>query len=351
MSNPRLPDINTLLGFGIDPSVVDKLCGYMSNKNKACNYPEAIKKLLRKMDRQQYIRRFTWKNLPNDIDQELVERILYYRGQACLFYVKEIKRFFFLPFAYIGDINVYGRYEKIKPQPFTGKGEVDKGIFIPNLELTPIYDIKEAFEMEDPSKCAVIFRSYSQDYSQTILNEQVLMEPVLDLMSQAIPMARTSLLANSGIKGVRVNNANDYSNVLAMNSSIENAAFTGEFNIPVTAQTEFQELTDKGAMQADQFLMYMQSLDNFRLSCYGLTNGGLFEKKGAYVNDQATSNIQANTDEVYNDALECRKKACDIANGLFALGLTIEGKQNQQCCVNPGMEESDQEYEGGNIDE
>ena len=54
------------------------------------------------------------------MDGQLLERILYYRGQGAFFYMESLEKFFFLPFALDGEIDVYGRYTGITPLPFNG---------------------------------------------------------------------------------------------------------------------------------------------------------------------------------------------------------------------------------------
>lgn len=314
MAQPRLPDYQTLLAMNaLKPE----------GRFKSM---EAIKRLLRRMDRQQYINRFQWYNLPGDIDQELVERILYYKGQGVFFYNSTLDKFFFLPFAFSKDIDVYGRYKSVKPLPFHGKADDDK-VFIPGLELKPIYSVEDLLDVTNIDEVGIIIRDYCLDYSQTVLPTKELIEPILDLEAESIPMARTNLIAHSGIKGMRVNNENDYSNVLAANKSIQDASLTGDQMVPIIGSIEYQELTENGNTACDEYLMYMQSIDNFRLSCHGLENGGLFEKKGAYVNNQAVGNIQANVGQVFNDCLYQRQKGCDAINMLFGLGVYCDASE------------------------
>lgn len=59
----------------------------------------------------------------------------------------------------------------------------------------------------------------------------------------------------------------------------------------------------------------MQALDNFRLSLYGLKNGGIFEKND-YVNTVTAGNIQNNVGLVYQDGLTIRQNFCDIVNSI-----------------------------------
>ena len=59
---------------------------------------ENIGKSLANVDYQQYITRFKWNNLPEGLDSELFEKIMYFSGSAMFFYIKELDRFYFLPY-------------------------------------------------------------------------------------------------------------------------------------------------------------------------------------------------------------------------------------------------------------
>ena len=73
-----------------------------------------IKKFLRLVDEQ-----YTFYNLPADITSQELERMLYYKGQLCFFYDKDLEEFYFMPYALDGTIDFYGRYNTIHPVPMT----------------------------------------------------------------------------------------------------------------------------------------------------------------------------------------------------------------------------------------
>ena len=80
---------------------------------------ENIGKSLSIMDQQQYLTRFKWNNLPEGMDSELFEKIMYFSGSAMFFYIKELDRFYFLPYGMSGQgeetgIDFYGRFNKLK---------------------------------------------------------------------------------------------------------------------------------------------------------------------------------------------------------------------------------------------
>ena len=81
---------------------------------------EDIRKQLRIQDEQVAVNRYTWYNLPSSLDGQLLERILYYKGQAAFFYMPTNGSFYFLPYALNGSIDVYGRFMEITPLQFAG---------------------------------------------------------------------------------------------------------------------------------------------------------------------------------------------------------------------------------------
>ena len=332
MGKPRLPDVNTLIGLGFDPASIDRLLKYIgAGSDVLClDRVDAIKKILRKNDREQYVNRFEWL-LPGDLTGELVERMLYYRYSIMFFYIPELNEFKALPYAGKG-IDEYGRYKECTPLPFNGSSEKDE-VYIPGLSRIPIYDMTKTdgyaipiFDENgavvgsrtiDPiTEGCVIINAYCRDLSNRPITEQAMMDPLLDMMAEAIPLARTNLIANAGTKGMRVSNPDEYSNVEAANKSIEKAALTGKRFIPIVGTTDFQEFSEGGKASGEEFFLYMQTLDNLRLQSYGLKNNGLFEKN-QYINNTMAGNIQANVGQIYEDALKCRQDSVDLINAIW----------------------------------
>ena len=89
VNNATLPNLEILQAAGFDPKT-----GLPFKYGCEQDYKSAIKKILRVIDEQDYINRFTWYNLPPELDGNLIERILYYRGQGMFFFMKETEKFF-----------------------------------------------------------------------------------------------------------------------------------------------------------------------------------------------------------------------------------------------------------------
>lgn len=314
---PYLPNLEPIIAAGIDPKT-----GLPIKCTGTKDLASAYRKCLRIIDEQDAIRRYQWFNLPNGLDGELIERILYYRAQGMFFYMEPDDKFYFLPYALAGSIDVYGRFTAVTPLPFNGKSETDKA-WITGLNRIPIYDLMDIIEKpyDYQNTGCILLYDYCKQFAQTNIPRQLLNDPIVSAMSEAFPMARTSLIANSGIKGMRVADQDSETNVKLASSSVTQAALNGEPWIPITSMQEFQDLTSAGsAMKSEEYLLYMQSLDNLRLQTYGLPNGGLFQKKAHELQSEADLNSGSDS-LIYNDGLTLRQSFCDLVNALWGLGI------------------------------
>lgn len=328
-NNARLTDPTMLLSAGVDP--VTKLPLKVTDSME-CMLKNDIRRALRIVDEQDAVNRYNWYNLPDGLDGELLERILYYKGQGMFFQLSE--NFYFLPYALNGTIDVYGRYTGVTPLPFNGQAADDDSKekvkpWIIGLNRKPVYQIADD-EIEDLDNLAengcVLLHDYCKQRSQINIARQVIQEPILDKMAEAFPLARTNLFANSGIKGMRVNDENMKANVDAANNALQKAALNGKPWVSIVGNLEFQELTDGSALKSEEFLLYMQALDNFRLSLYGLQTGGLFQKKSHMLESEQQMN-EGNVGLIYNDGLRIRQKFCDIVNSIWGLGIYCEASE------------------------
>lgn len=346
VNNSRLPDLSRYIQAGINPKTGLPIrfgdCGEGLKDN--------IKKLLRIMDEQDAINRFVWYNLPPGLEGQLIERVLYYKGQGALFYESATEKFYFLPYALDGTIDVYGRFMGIRPLPFNGSLNMEEKksdkridqsyIWLNYKNLKPIYDVileDELTYVERDDKGneiarnvfengCVLLSDYSKQISQTNISRQILQDPLLDVMADCIPFMRTALLNSTGVQGMRVGTQDEQSNVEAASRSVTHAALAGEKYIPIVGSVDFQDLTDGAVGKSEEFLLAMQSLDNFRLSLYGLDNGGLFQKKSHVLEAEQSMN-NGNTGIILQDSLALRQKFCDIANSVWGTSMWVEASE------------------------
>lgn len=330
-NNASIPNIEWMIQAGIDPKTG------LPSKMASDDLPDlmdGVRKILRITDEQNAINRYEWYNLPDSLTGQLLERILYYRGQGAMFYVPELDRFFFLPYALEAPknstgIDIYGRYTGITPLTFNGTWENGKyrdRTFIQGMVKRPLYDVatdRDGDLADLMANGAVILHDYTNQASQTNISRQILNDPLISAEAEAYPFARTALLSSSGIKGMRVNDQSAQANVKAASKSIANAARTGDPWIPIVGNIEFQDLTSGSVPASQEYLMYMQSLENFRLSTMGLGSGGVLEKSAHMLQDEQNMN-GINSSLVYMDGLKNRQRFCDIVNSIWGLGIWCE---------------------------
>ena len=301
--------------------------------------------LLRIIDEQDAVNKGTWYNLPSGITSQELERMLYYRGQLCFFYFKELDKFYFMPYALDGTIDFYGRYNRVHPVPFSNgtEGGADKNSneykayqnqknLLSSIKLDCVYEpvvYEEDLKKKDMmNTCCVLLHDYTKQLSQTIIARNILQEPLLKVMAECIPFMRTSLIASTGISGIKVQDADEKGSVEEACLELENAAKTGKIWLALQGKVDFQELTTKGTNGApEQFMLAMQALDNLRLSTYGIDNGGLFEKKVQELNAEAAIN-GGPIGLVQQDYVSIRQNFCNIVNSIWGLGIWYEPSQN-----------------------
>lgn len=334
-NNASMKDVSTIVQAGIDPKtgLPIRISG---GGNLSCVKGD-IKKNLRIMDEQNAVNRYTWYNLPKGLNSQLIERILYYRGQGMLFMLQG--KFYFLPYTLSAPegstgIDVYGRFTGVSPLPFNGTSNDGKedSPWIRGLVYKPVYEVIDIADFEGATpeiirdaieKSCVLLHDYTPQISQTNIARQVLNDPILDVMSDCIPFMRTALLNGTGVMGLRVGNENENAEVDAASNAINRAALEGRKYVGITGTLDFQELTGGQVAKAEEYMLALQSLDNFRLSLYGLDNGGLFQKKSHMLEAEQEMNA-GNTGLVAEDGLRNRQMFATIANSIFGTMMWCE---------------------------
>lgn len=354
-NNAKILDIQTLIQAGINPKTGLPI---KAEGAKVECLDQALLKMLRIIDEQDAVNRGRWFNLPSGISSQELERMLYYRGNLCFFYYKELDKFYFMPYALEGTIDFYKRYNHIHPIPFSYGEEEKKGQVykqqlnvLSNLKLKCIYDVitnEEEITEELLTKSCVLLTDYTKQWSETIIPRQQIQEPILKVMSEIIPFMRTGLIKRTGVEAIRVQDADQKEEVEDANTAIEISAKTGRPFMPVVGAVEMQELgTTAGNNTAQEYMLALQSLDNFRLSAYGIENGGLFEKKAHELEqEQEINNTPVGL--VMQDAVSVRQRFCNIVNSIWGLGIWYEPSENiSSADINADGVTYDRDVEGG----
>lgn len=272
-NKPHMTDPSLALAAGFDPKT-----GLPKKYNdNPSQLKEGVRRLIRIQDEQDAVNRYTWYNLPDITGQEL-ERMLYYKGQICMFYNEALDKYFYLPFAPEGGIDVYGKPMGVHPVPLGSTNANDDGrvrelaSWLSGIHLDVLYDIPKLEEMAfvdeagnlsfnfNPANLSTktaILRDYIPQISQTIIPRQQLNDALIDVESDCIPFLRTALLNATGISGVRISDAGEAPGIWAASQAMNAAALNGLKYIPITGTLEFQTLTEGSVAKAEEFLLTM----------------------------------------------------------------------------------------------
>lgn len=335
-NNAKIIDIASYIQAGIDPKTGLPI---RLEKGTKKNLSASLLQYLRIIDEQDAVNRGTWYNLPYGISGQELERLLYYKGQLCFFYFEKLDRFFFMPYALDGTIDFYGRFNTVHPVPMTAGNENDKEsikrfqdqtALLSQLKLNCQYDVildEEEITEELLKNSCVLLHDYTKQLNQLIIPRSVVNAPLLEVMSDIIPYMRTSMIASSGVKGVRVPDEDSKNNVYEGSIEVERASREGDIYIPIVGTIDFQDLPEGATTKIQDYMLALQSLDNFRLAGYGIDNGGLFEKKAHELEVEAKVN-GGPVGLVMQDATSIRQHFCNVVNSIWGLGIWYEPSEN-----------------------
>jgi hypothetical protein len=332
----------------IGNTIMDGIHNRQNMKQQSKRVKFDAKKLFRVMDEQNAINRYKWYNLPCDLTSQELERMLYYKYQVIFFYLPETEKFYFSPFTLDGTLDIYGRYNTVKPVPMTSGMEDDVNNkdkmtplaqFFAEKKLDVKYGVKlpEELTYEDLTNSAVILRDYTNQLSVNAQSRQVINDPLLGLESDTLAYLRTHMMVSSGVKGVKVSNDDEAGDVLEGANSMDEAALTSTPWVPIIGGINFQDITSSTSGNNQDYLLALQSLDNLRLSTYGLDNGGLFEKKAQKTVAEANMNM-SNISVPLLDGLKQRQMFATIANSIWGTSMW--------CDIEEVAAEQDRDYDG-----
>ena len=350
---------------------VGKGCKYVYSEDPNI---DKIGKAFKKLDYQQYLSRFKWYNLPEGLDSELMERILYFSGSAMFFYIKELNRFYFLPYGMSGEgtetgIDFYGRFNKIKPYSFNGStdgsgetksdGKKSKAdLYLSTQIRDNIKDIPMVETEEDARKIyengAVICWDSTPGLAYYVgcrnRESQAFVKYMLDVLIQT----KSALINSSGFNLFSTDSETDNDIMQLQLDQINRDREKGKLSAVVSKLIgEIQNLQSNSPSSIQEFWASLQSVDNLRLKSMGIKNDGM-QQKSQYQNIQEQSLDIDDAMQVYWNCFIERVKFAAIVNSIWGLGIYPEPilMPQQQTQEGPQTDEDNQgqAQEGTNND-
>lgn len=302
---------------------------------------EGILAILSNMDREDYISRFKLEDLPDNLHltSDEIYRMIYFKYSLAVAVYNDYC--FIMPYTLDDGIDVYGRFKSIKLFPYSSDTKDETGKDIPayenkqleqmlsSLTFKVIYCEEDLKDLKEDDLKAVIIKDYVSGVNTNGgIPRYQLNKSLVKLESIFIPYMRTNLKLSTGVKMVGVNDPSEVTDVINSLNRIDDAILSGVPFIPVVRRSEFQDIGNEPVAKVQDYFLAMQSIDNFRLSSMGLSNGGLFQKQEREtISEQATNTVNANLRLQQN--YEFQKKQWDLVNKVFGFNIKISIREDQ----------------------
>lgn len=322
---------------------------------------------LKNIDYQQFLTRFKWHNLPEGLTSELLERILYFSGSAMFFYIKELNRFYFLPYGMSGEgtetgIDFYGQYKKLKPYSFngstdgsgelkgTGKRLSSSDIFLSTQIRDNIKDIPVVETKEEALKIfengAVICFDSSPQLAYMVDSRNRISQSYIKYLIQVLIQTKSALINSNGFN-LFATQTESASEILQMQvDTINKDREAGKLSGVVSSELgEIKNLQSNPPNAITDFWNAFISVDNLRLKSLGIQNDGLAQKK-QYQNMQETALDLDGAMQIYLNAYMERVKFSAIVNSIWGLGIYPEPVLLMKNLTADYSEDSDMQEEG-----
>lgn len=262
------------------------------------------------------IERFKWKDLPNELPSDLIERIIFFRGKGALF-VGTDGKYKFLPFALSSEqgIDVYGRYVAIQPQLFTGTNKDEENY---NMDMP----LRVAYSKDDLEGEAVILYNSTLEIAQDNIPLAVSMSPLHEQMVEILVLVNIDLVSSAKVFTLVAKDEAQKHAIEAEFEGLDERILDGKRVVVLTSDIALQELAKTDSRDSNRYMQVYQSFDNLRKDILGITNAGTFSKNSIQTDSEVSQN--SNSSSVMENALRMRKEFCDIANAVFGLNISVE---------------------------
>lgn len=287
-----------------------------------------LRKMLSHKHMIETIERFEWKNLPEELNTDLIERVLYFRFKGAMF--KYNDKHYFLPFALAGTIDPYGRYEEISPVLFTGQfdstGKKKKEtLFLPSQVSNVKFTAKYALNQEPSKYDAIILTDSSLEVSQDWEPMNTVITPLIDQQLDILVLLNIDLVTSAKVFYIVAKDENQKEAIEAEFEGLDRQILEGKRVVVLTSAMELKELQGQSTKDSARYMQSFQSIDNLRKEIIGLENGGQFQKM-EHMTEMETDVNTGSGSSVLENSLRMRKEFCELVNKFFGLNIDVDVK-------------------------
>lgn len=331
-------------------------------ENLNLNY-DSLYQIMRNHNRIETLERYMWLNVPFGLTQDIIERVLFFRGKGIFYFNDEVDKFQFLPFALNGTIDEYGRYIRCNTLPFTGVDEEEKDsknkkkerrLIYENLDI--VYDLPYNAEMmkmvKEKKTVGIILNDNSLGLTQQPIIRSNYVKPILHLMSTLMQIINTAMYGCADHSLIQVENESEIASINNQINAINFDILKGRRFTPIAGTLPIQPLKTSNTANLEGLFNTFNSLSNFLKSITGIANPGVFDKKAHLLQEEQQLN-GSNADDIYYNGLRLRQEFCMMIQAYYNYPIWCESKrgmsgvQSENFAMGETNDPDNTQYNGG----
>lgn len=295
---------------------------------------DSVFAIMRQQNMIETLERYQWINVPFGLTQDLIERLLFFRGKGVFYFNDKIGKFQFLPFALNGLIDEYGRFTACNTLPFTGVDEDGKDkkknqvLIYQDLEL--VYDLpydEETLKKVRGNKpVGIILNDSSLSISQQPIIRSNYVKPVLHMMATLLQIINTAMFGAADHNLVQVQNESELMSIQSQIDAINQDILKGKRFTPFVGTFPITPLKTGNTVNLEGLFGTFNSLTNFLKSITGVANAGVFDKKAHLLQEEQKLN-GSNSDDIYYNGLRLRQEFCLMIQAYYGYPVWCESKR------------------------
>lgn len=281
------------------------------------------------------VERYMWTNVPFGLTQDLIERLLFFRGKGILYYNDNVGKFQFLPFALNDVIDEYGRYTSCNTLPFVGTDQAQKdgkkkmvSAIYEDLEI--VYDLPYNEEMlkkvRGSKPVGIILNDSSLQISQQPIIRATFVKPVLHMMATLMNIINAAMFGAADHSLLIAENESELQGINEGIAAINNNILHAKRYTVVTSKFKIEPIKSSGTYDLEGLFGTFNSLSNFLKSITGVANAGVFDKKAHLLQEEQKLN-GSNSDDVYYNGLRQRQEFCLMVQAYYGYPIWCESKR------------------------
>lgn len=286
-----------------------------------------IRDLLYNKHFQEYMERYKWEGLPDELPSDIIERILFFRFKGMFFKFND--KHYFLPFALKGTIDPYGRYESVVPTLFTGqwdeeKGKFDDDMFLPSTVSEGLFKVRYNLNGEQSEWDTVILTDQSLHISQDRVPAAFMISPLISQLTDILVLVNIDLMSSAKVYTIVAPDQETKTAIEQEMAELDDNIMNGKRFVVLTGSqaAKLDELQGSSAKDSARYFQTYQSLDNLRKEILGVEGGSTFQKMEHMTDNEVEVNASDNS--VLNNGLRMRQEFAELINHYFNLNVTVD---------------------------